>query len=347
MICNAVYDNEADVPAAFKADFHRRADGKWVMNDDAVPGAAELLNPGLATNRDRALAQKTTAEEAKRTAETRARDLETELSNVRAPGAVVLNPEDAKAWKKFTELGDVKTVERIVKTDFPALQQKETLRGQEESFRQAVEDLKPFGVALDFEVLRTMMTHPQHGEGVTIERRMTEVVDEKGTKTNVNLPFVVKRVPVAGKENEFTNEATILLDYASTNWPAWATTALTAGGGAAAGGQTGGETGGGGTGGQPGLLPLTTGNSGGATGATGGGQAGGLRLPGAQPVGLKLPALGAGGGGGGAQAGGLSADPKAVAEEYNKARDAGKVNPLTRGRAPQQQQQSGGGDAAK
>lgn len=335
MICKAVYDNESDVPVQFKDDFHRRADGKWVLKDDAVPGAAELLNPGLAANRDRALTQKTAADEAKATAEARARELQQELDNVRAPGAVVLSPEDAKAWKAYQELGDVKTVKEIVKEKFPKLERESSLRAAETVYAQAAEDLKKFGVNLNVEVLADLMSHPQRGEGLTIERRLTEVDDGKGGKTQVNFPFVVRRVPVAGKTNEFTNEATSLLDFAASSWPSWAATALTqapAGGGAAETGQTGG---GAQTGGAPALLPLGTGT---------GGAAAGLRLPGATAPGLKLPAMGAGGGGG--AAGGASVlDGAAGAAEFNAERDKGRVNPLTRGRG--QQQQPGGGDAAQ
>lgn len=345
MICNAVYDNETDVPAAFKADFHRRADGKWVMNDDAVPGAAEILNPGLAANRDRALQQKATADEQKRAADERARAAEAELANVRAPGAVVLSPEDAKAWKRFQELGDVKTVERIVKTDFPRLQQTESLRAQEVTFRQAAEDLKEFGVNLNVEVLTDLMTHPQRGEGLTIERRLTEVDDGKGGKTKVNFPFVVKRVPVQGKENEFTNEATPLLDFAKTSWPSWASTALTSG--AAAGGESGGDAGGSTGQAGGGFLPLGTGTSGGGAQAGGGGAAGGLRLPGAPDAGLKLPRMGGGStGGGGGSTGASVLDGAKMAEEFNAQRDRGRTSPLLKGRqAPQQQQTGGGSDA--
>jgi hypothetical protein len=340
VICKAVYDNETEVPAAFKDDFTRRADGKWVMKDDAVPGAAELLNPGLAQNRDRALTQKTTAEEARRAAETRASELETQLNAAREPGGVILTKADAAVWARFLKLGDVKEVEKIVTVEFPRLDAAAKLSDRQKAWAGAVEALKPFGVTLNSEVLSDLMTHPQRGEGLEIELRPTEVDNGAGGRVTVNFPHVTKRVPVTGKENEFTVEAVPLLDYAQKEWPAWAFNALTtppadpAGGGAAGGGQ-------------PGLIPLSTGGGGfgGAqTGAPafGGQQPGAFRLPvvGQTAAGLKLPPMGAGAStaGGGAAGGGLL-DGSKQAEQFNTARNT-KPGPFTR---PQQQQQQTGG----
>jgi hypothetical protein len=347
VICQAVYNTEAEVPAQFKADFQQRADGKWVMKEDAVPGAAELLNPGLAANRDRALTQKATAETKAATAEARAAEAVRELEQVRAPGAKVLTPEQAKEWEKFAGLGiPAKDAEKIIKTDFPRLQEAETLRSRQQTWAKAVEQLQPFGVNLNLEALSDLLTHPQRGAGLELESRPVEIDNGQGGKVTVNLPHIIKRVPAAsGKADEFELKATFLLDYAAAEWPAWAVQAITS---APAAGD-GRETGGGGfnvpaTGGAggSGLLPLTTGNGGAGGGGSagaggsqfGGGQFGSLKLPGQTGGGgLKLPAMGAGGGGsaGGGTGGGGATDNNALAKQYNERRDAGRTSPLQRG----------------
>lgn len=343
MICQAVYDNETDVPAAFKADFTRRADGKWVMKDDAIPGAAELLNPGLASNRDRALQQKTAAEEGRRAAEQRASEFEQQLNAAREQGGVILNATDAKVWQRLTALGDVKTVERIVKEDFPRLSAAAQLSERQKAWGAAAEALKPFGVNLNVEALSDLMTHPQRGQGLEIELRPVEVDNGQNGKVTVNFPFITKRVPVTGKENEFTVDATPLLDYAAREWPAWAVTAITSGAAETGGGSTGGGAPAGGQ--QPGLLPLSTGAGGGALPAGGvqpltfGQQPGQFRLPSvAQPAGLKLPAMGAGTSTGGGASTASVLDGAKQAEHFNKERNQ-RPGPFS----PRTQSQDAGG----
>jgi hypothetical protein len=342
VICRAVYDTEAEIPDAFKAEFRKGTDGKFYLKDDAVPGAAEVLNTGLAANRDRALQQKATAETKAADAEARAAEATRALEAVRAPGAVVLTPEQKKEWDKFAALGvPAKDVERIVKTDFPKLQQAETLRVRQTAWGKAAEQLAPFGVNLNLEALSDLMTHPQRGEGLEIESRPVEVDNGSGGKVTVDFPHIIERVPGA-KEGEFEKKATPILDYASAKWPAWAVQALTSGqaastGGAGDTGAGGGQAGGGGTN----LLPLTTGTgtTGGGNQAGGGQTFGGLKLPTGQAGGgVKLPAMGAGGstGGGGGNAGGLPAND-ALAAEYNTRRDGGRPSPLSRGSGQQQQ----------
>jgi hypothetical protein len=338
VICKAIYDNETDVPATFKDDFMRRADSKWVMKDDAVPGAAELLNPGLAANRDRALQQKTTAEESKRTAEARVSELEGQLNAAREPGGVILTKADTAVWTRFQKLGDVKEVEKIVTVEFPRYRDAALLSERQKAWTAAAEDLKQFGVNLNVEALSDLMTHPQRGAGLEIERRPVEVDNGQGGKVTVNFPFITKRVPVAGKENEFTVEATPLLDYASREWPAWAVQAITSGvegGGANVGGNpSGGTTG-------AGLVPLQTGGGqpvgvlppgGVQPTAFGFGQQsqGQFRLPAVtQPAtGVKLPAMGAGASTGGA-GGGSALDGKKAAEDFNNRRNT-KPGPFSR-----------------
>lgn len=342
MICQAVYENETDVPATFKADFTRRADGKWVMKDDAIPGAAELLNPGLAANRDRALQQKTAAEEAKRAAETRAGEFEQQLNAAREQGGVILSKTDAAVWQRFQKLGDVKEVEKIVTVEFPKYRDAAQLSERQKAWTAAAEDLKQFGVNLNVEALSDLMTHPQRGAGLEIERRPVEVDNGQGGKVTVNFPFITKRVPVAGKENEFTVEATDLLGYAQKEWPAWAVQAITSGA-AETGGAGGGAPAGGAQ--QPGLLPLSTG-AGGALPAGGvqpltfGQQPGRFQLPTvAQPAGgLKLPAMGAGASTGGGASTANVLDGSKQAEHFNKERNA-RPGPFS----PRTQSQDAGG----
>lgn len=355
MLCKSVYDSKAEIPEFAQNEFVQRPDGKWYLKEDAIPGAAEHLNPGLAANRDRALTQKAAADARADEAEKKARDAETQLSAVRAPGSVVLGPEDAKLWQRLTQLGDVKTTEKIVKEEYPKLKKESVERSRETAYHEAVEDLKHFGVNLNFEALRDLMTHPQRGEGLNVERRLVEVTNGQGQKVKMNFPHIVKREPVAGRENEFTNTATPLLDFAQQNWPAWAVSALTAGGGqtgAAGGGEQAGGTGGAfggvqggvydagtGYGQQQGgnLLQLSTGAAGagapqaGPFGMQGGGNAqGGGVLPltfnpaGGPPASggpLKLPNMSGGGAQGGGNAPATLLDGAAQAAAFNKDRD--------------------------
>jgi hypothetical protein len=105
MICQSVYATAAEIPDFAKADFEQRADGKFYLKPDAIPGAAELLNPGLEANRARWQQQKEAADGRATAAETRAANAEAELSRIRTK---VARGELEKSLREISEKSHVK-----------------------------------------------------------------------------------------------------------------------------------------------------------------------------------------------------------------------------------------------
>lgn len=112
-ICQATYDSLEAIPEALRGEFENK-NGKWVIKADAVPGAAEVLNPGLAANRDRALDQYTREQQRATKLEGDLAQAQSELNNMRAPGSRILGSDDAKAYDGYVALGSVKDVKKIV-----------------------------------------------------------------------------------------------------------------------------------------------------------------------------------------------------------------------------------------
>lgn len=222
-LLKAVYDTQTDVPEWARTQnlYAQRADGKWEFKHTEVEGVDALSNPGLASNRDRIQREKEAAEGREREAVRLKEEAERQLAAVRQPGSLILSADDAKAWQGFTQLGDLKTVKKMVE-EHPNLKKQVELQGQESLWKDAAGDLH-----LSFDVLKDQLTGSR-GEGVKIVRKQVEVVDEAtGAKSLAMRPFVVKHEKVEG--GGFKETETGLLEFASANWPAWLVSALQAG----------------------------------------------------------------------------------------------------------------------
>jgi hypothetical protein len=296
MICQSVYATAAEIPDFAKADFEQRADGKFYLKPDAIPGAAELLNPGLEANRARWQQQKEAADGRATAAETRAANAEAELSRIRTPGAVVLSGDDARAWQTLSTLPiPVKEIPKAISTELPDLRTKVARGELEKSLREISEKSH---VKINGDVLADWLSG-ERGKGLKAVLKPAEVDDGKGGKVTVQMPFIVKSEPVSGSPNTFKETETALIDFAKSNLPSYLVTALET---PAASGGASGDAGGSGGGANSG-APVITGS-------------------------VRLPNLGGGAATGttGATKGGT--DANSVVDGFNAARDTRK-NPLS------------------
>lgn len=175
MICQATYDSLEAIPEAFRGEFEQR-NGKWVLKADAVPGAAEILNPGLAANRDRAIDQARTRGERVTELEGQLATAQSELNAVRQPGSVVLSGDDAKAWSGYTALGALKDVKKIIE-EHPTLVAQVEGQKKTSTLQQIADE-----TGLNFEVLRDW-AQGELGKG--LEFFTKEVDGEDGKKVKV------------------------------------------------------------------------------------------------------------------------------------------------------------------
>lgn len=297
MLVNSVYDTPEQIPEFARNEFERRAsDGKMVLKQDAIPGAAELFNTGLAANRDRALQQKQAADTARDAAEARARTLDEELTRLRQPGAVILVGDDAKTWQTLSTLETpVKELPKIIREELPTLRQRVAKSELDTTLRDINEKSH---VKLNVDVLTDWLSG-ERGKGLKAVLKPVEILDDKQQKVTVQMPFIVKQEPTG--TNTFKETETLLTDFATANLPAYLASALT----------------------QVGDAGATGGGNSNASGSTTGGNVpqiitGAFRLPdlgGASPAGTKGATKGATG-------------AAAIVESFNAERDTRK-NPLT------------------
>lgn len=215
MICQSTYDSLDQIPEAFRDEFENR-NGKYYIKADAIPGAAEVLNTGLAANRDRALSQlKTATETTIPNLNRRITELEATQGESITPGSVVLSPTDAKTWERYNKLGSVKDVEATM-AEVPVLRQKIS----EAELSVSTEQFKNFG--LNNEVLADWLASTK---GVSAVIKDGQITDAQGKTVIGKIPFV--RVET---EDPVTKKITVedkpLLEYAQTNLPQWKYTAL-------------------------------------------------------------------------------------------------------------------------
>lgn len=235
MLVKSVYDTEAEIPDFAKAEFERRADGKYYLKQDAIPGAAELLNPGLEANRARWQQQKEAADGRATSAETRAANAERELATLRTPGAVVLSGDDAKAWNGIVSSGvAAKDVPKLLTTELPELRRKVERSELDATLRLIAEKSH---VKLNPDVLSDWLSG-ERGKGLKVVLKPVEILNDKQEKVTVQMPYIVKSEPVAGQANTFKETETLLTDFAKANLPAYLVIALEQVGDAAGGGQT-------------------------------------------------------------------------------------------------------------
>lgn len=207
MLFNATYDTFEAIPEAYRTEFES-VNGKWQLKQDAIPGAAELLNPGLEANRNRAMDQLKAAEQQRDAFQLRVTELEKNSITVQQPGSKVLSPEDAKMFDAYTQLGSVKDVKaRIEKLP--------TLEKQLNDYKLS-EQLKSVSEAggLNHGVLTEWAQNP--GENTTLSFFVKEeTVDGKPVKTG----YVKKEVKdSSGKVTETEHELIPLAKESLADW---------------------------------------------------------------------------------------------------------------------------------
>lgn len=207
-ICQAWYDSLEAIPEALRDEFEQSG-ARWRLKADAIPGAAELLNAGLAANRDRALTQYTNEQQKSQRLEADLSQAQAELNNIRQPGAVVLSGDDAKAWEAYTKLGTPKELKKIAE-ELPQL--KAQVEGQ--TLAQSLQEIAE-ATGLNHEVLNEWATGKK-GEGVTFLTK-----DQDGAK----VPYV--KVETKGDDGKVQVQEHELTAYAEQNLPGWMFTALT------------------------------------------------------------------------------------------------------------------------
>jgi hypothetical protein len=221
-ILQAKYAKFEDIPPEYNKLFEKKGD-EYVLMEDAIEGAAALLNPGLAANRDRVLDEKTKLETRVADAESKQKDAENKLKQIANSPDSVLTSEDLKTWQKLKNLGDINEIVKRF-NEFPKLESKvkttelETTLGKV----QKALNLPPESI----EALRDTLENPKYGEGLEVKFKKTEVVQQNGNKETVETPYFSKKTKTG--ENTFQETEYDVLKYASENFPSYVTTALSA-----------------------------------------------------------------------------------------------------------------------
>lgn len=217
----AVYDSFEAIPdleinGHKLRSFFESKGGKWVLKAEAIEGAAEALNPGLADNRDRALTQLKAANDRVTELTGQLAEAQRSAANQNAPGSVVLSPEDARTWNKYQELGTPTELKRI-KEEHPTL-----VAQVEGSKREAALQTLATETGLNFEVLRDWAKNRTDVELYSKE------VERDGKKVKVLAGKVSRKV---GDKTEVTEQD---FDQLTGDMPSYMKAALTTA--AAAGG---------------------------------------------------------------------------------------------------------------
>lgn len=307
MLVKARYEKLEDIPEFARGEFEQRTDGSWYLKLDAIEGGPEHLNPGLAANRDALRTEKDTAVRAKSDVEAKLAEAERQLAATRTPGSRILGGEDAKLWDRFTQLGSITEVAKMVK-EYPEIKKKLDLHSQESTWRAAAKN-----GSLNYDVLSEILSS-ERGQGLSIVNKKVEETDpnDSSKKITVERPFFIKREKTEDG-NTFREVETSVLDYATANFPAWMVNALKTGNGEGTG--------------------------------EGDSQSAGENSKSADESGVRLPNLGGGSGGSGTKKTG-AIDNDAIVKQYNERRNM-RVNPLAPPAATSTGQQTGGGEASR
>ena len=216
MLLKSRYPSFDQIPEFARGEYEQQGT-EWVLKQDAIEGGAAHFNPGLAANRDALRTEKDNAISRAQTAENRAAAAEARVATLTAPGSVTLSENDAKAWKAYLELGDVKTVKGIV-AEHGELKGKLGKIEAENNLRTVAEAGK-----LNFDVLRDQMALPGR-ENIALIVKDVQVTDAAGQQSTVKKPFVVISTP--GANNTVATSEQELATYAQANWPAYVVAAL-------------------------------------------------------------------------------------------------------------------------
>ncbi len=296
-ILNATYPKFEDIPVEYQKLFEKKGD-QYVLMDDAIEGAAALLNPGLEANRTRILDEKTKLETRVADAETAKKDAENKLKQIAAAPDSVLTTEDLKTWNKIKGLGDVNEVVKRF-NEFPNLQKSVQTNALETTLSKVQKALNLPESSI--EALRDTLENPKYGEGIEIKFKKVEVQKQDGSKEVVESPFFSKKTKTG--ENTFQESEHEIGKYVSENFPAYVASAISQ------------QNNGGGENQNQNLQPLNNGII--SNNPILGNQN--------QFSGVGLPILGSSGSQG--NGGGGSMDAMKIAEQMNQARDT-RQNPF-------------------
>lgn len=213
----AKYGAESEIPADVKA-FYTMVGGEWVFNGAEFSGLAELLNPGLANNRDALKTEKDSAVAAKVAAEKELATAQAELSKVAKPGTIILDAAEHKLLEDYKALGPIKDVQEKLKTGGEAAE-KLAIVSQESSIRQLAKSLN-----LNADALVDFKLNSERGKNVVLAAATKKVKDAKGVETEVNVPVVKITQNVDGKDKE--SEVEFSKFAADNNYPEYLVAAI-------------------------------------------------------------------------------------------------------------------------
>lgn len=217
MICQSSYDSFEAIPEAMRGDFENK-NGKWVMKLDAIPGAAELLNPGLAANRDRALTQYTNEQTRAAGLETQLAQATAELNNIKSPGSRILGGDDAKAYDGYVALGSLKDVKKIV-DDHPKLVAQVEGAAKETTIQKVAAE-----TGVNPEVLKDW-ANMESAKNLEFYAKEVEIDDPAGGKDKVKVKqLYAKKSSVVDGKTEITDHS---FDELTSNIPSYMKEALT------------------------------------------------------------------------------------------------------------------------
>lgn len=224
--CNVTYPSFDAIPEFARNDFEQQTDGSWKMKQDAITGAAEHFNAGLAANRDRALQQLKDANTARDAANQRANAAESSLANITGNGGRIISKEDAEAFENYRKLGDWKTVQAKIEKADTTERELVSLKGEKGNKEFAEK------AGLNFQPLNDWLSRPP--AGVTYEPFTRDMEREVEEVQNGQTVKVKKTVPVAFLKKTVDNNGTKtqseveLLTEAKSALPDYIYTALTA-----------------------------------------------------------------------------------------------------------------------
>lgn len=218
MLLKAIYDAFDQIPEFARSAYKQNASGKWELIASEIEGGDAVFAAGLRENRDALLNEKKVWQDRASAAETRSNTLETELSKFKAPGAVILNGEDAKAWQKYTGLGSAKDLEEKLKTAEAKDQELTTLKAD-----AAIRDVAG-KCNLNAEALKDVMF--TRSNGAQLVAKSVKVTDAAGKESESVRPYLVIRT--AGTQpGTFQEKEVDLFAYATEQvWPKYLIDAL-------------------------------------------------------------------------------------------------------------------------
>lgn len=222
MICEAQYDSLEAIPEALRGEFEQ-VNGKWQLKTSAIPGVGPLFNSALAANEAKAVGQVKTRNERIRILEEENNQIKDKLSVLDSPGNKVLSKADADTFDAYAKLGTPTEIQKKLEK-LPELEGKVTKFETTESLVQVTKANGLGDTKLNPEVLTDWLAAPEN-KGLTVFVKTEERTDNKGVKTNVEVPYIRVEETENGTTKVSERE---LLTFAKEKMPEWKYSAMTA-----------------------------------------------------------------------------------------------------------------------